>query len=208
MHKNFMLVFSWLLFHTGFLSAQVGQQWIARYNGSGNGTDYATALAVDADGNVYVTGYSYGVGTGSDYATVKYDAAGNQLWVARYNGPGNSWDWASALAVDANGNVYVTGWSLGVGTENDYATVKYDAAGNQLWVARYHGPGNSGDGASALAVDAEGNVYVTGGSVGVYRVSDYATVKYDAAGNQLWVARYNGPGNSGRWRWMLVAMSM
>nr|MBA3726504.1 hypothetical protein [Armatimonadota bacterium] len=86
----------------------------------------AYALAVDAAGNVYVTGFSNGAGGfPNDYATIKYDSNGNQLWVARYNGPGNSSDGASALAVDAAGNVYVTGTSYGAGTGDDYTTIKY-----------------------------------------------------------------------------------
>ena len=222
------------------------ESWVARYNGPGNNSDRATALAVDADGNVYVTGWSYGDGTSFDYANIKYDDAGNQLWTARYNEPGNYYDQTHALAVDADGNVYVTGGSVisgadfdyatikydadgkelwvarysygvaralavdvdgniyvtggsaatGSGTGNDYVTVKYDTAGAQLWVARYNGPGNSNDVASALAVDAVGNVYVTGSSVGNGTTFDYATIKYNTNGNQLWVARYNGPENS------------
>ena len=164
---------------------------MARYNGPGEWVDRPLALAVDAAGNVYVTGSSAGSDTGDDFATVKYDAGGNQLWVARYNGPGNRYDNPSAFALDAAGNVYVTGRSEGSDTGDDYATVKYDADGNELWVARYNGPGNGGDGSYALAVDAAGNVYVTGASLGLdKRSSDYATVKYDAGGNQLWVARY------------------
>jgi hypothetical protein len=178
--------------------ASGNQLWVARYNGPGNDDDYAYSLAVDGGGNVYVTGESDGLaGTevNYDYATVKYDAAGNQIWVARYNGPGNSADWAYSLAVDGGGNVYVTGWSCGSGTYGDYGTVKYDANGNQIWVARYNGPGNSSDFATSLAVDGGGNVHVTGGSEGNGTNSDYATVKYDSSGNQIWVARYNGPGN-------------
>jgi hypothetical protein len=176
--------------------ANGNELWVARYNGPGNGSDSARAVAVDSSGNVYVTGSSIGVGTGSDYATVKYDPEGNELWVARYNGPADAADAAVGLRVEDAGSVLVTGTSAGSGTGRDYATVKYDAEGNELWVARYDGPGNGEDNAAALAVDGAGNVYVTGDSLGSGTgLSDYATVKYDADGNELWVARYNGPGN-------------
>jgi hypothetical protein len=175
--------------------ASGNQLWAARYNGPGNFRDQPVALEVDETGNVYVTGESNGTGTSTDYATIKYDASGNQLWVARYNGPGNSHERPIAIEVDETGNVYVTGESNGAGTSTDYATIKYDSSGNQLWVARYNGPGNYSDYIRAFAVDAGGNVYVTGTSKGSDTASDYATIKYDASGNQLWVARYNGPGN-------------
>ena len=171
------------------------QQWVARYNGPGNGDDEAYGIAVDALGNVYVTGYSAGSGTGlSDYATIKYDSSGQQQWVARYNGPGNGTDQANAIAIDASGNVYATGFSDGgPGSGFDYATVKYDSSGQEQWVARYDGPDNSADFATGIALDGSGNVYVTGGSTsGAY---DYATIKYNASGAEQWVARYNGPGN-------------
>jgi hypothetical protein len=119
----------------------VTQAWVARYDGPANGYDLAWAIAVDGSGNVYVTGQSRGSGT-DDYATVKYDANGNQLWIARYDGPANGYDLAWAIAVDGSGNVYVTGKSIGAGTDTDYATVKYDTNGNELWVARYDGPAN------------------------------------------------------------------
>ncbi len=106
-------------------SAQVNEQWVARYDGPANDSDSALALAVDSAGNVYVTGGSDGDGTGSDYTTVKYDTDGNELWVTRYNGPVNHIDWAWALAVDSAGNFYVTGESQGDGTGYDYATIKY-----------------------------------------------------------------------------------
>jgi uncharacterized delta-60 repeat protein len=173
------------------------QLWVARYNGPGNNRDIANALAIDNSGNVYVTGYcKAGSGLDFDYATIKYSPDGNQLWVARYNGPGNSDDRANALAIDSSGNVYVTGYSTGSGTGYDYATVKYSPDGNQLWVARYNGPGNSSDYADALKIDSSGNVYVTGYSTGSGTGYDYATIKYSPDGNQLWVACYSGPGNS------------
>src|SRR5260221_7949520 len=73
-------------------------------------------------------------------------------------------------------------------------TVKYGPAGNKLWAARYNGPSDPDDAPIGLAVDGASNVYVTGASFD-YKAgfSDYATVRYDANGNRLWSARYNGP---------------
>jgi len=173
------------------------QQWVARYNGPGNGQDVAEAIALDSSGNVYVTGESSGSGTYYDYATIKYNNAGVQQWAMRYNGPGNYDDYAYAITVDSSGNVYVTGESSGSGTYSDYATIKYNSSGVQQWVVRYNGPGNGYDWALAMALDSSGNVYVTGCSdesvTGPY-TSNYATIKYNSSGVQQWVAIYNGPG--------------
>jgi hypothetical protein len=170
------------------------QIWVATYDGPGNSTDVACAIAVDENGYIYVTGHSEDSITHYDYATVKYSSTGQELWVRRYNGPANSYDFARTIAVDTYGNVYVTGDSPGVGTHDDYATVKYDSLGEELWVARY--TTNRDDGASAIALDGSGNVYVTGHSMSEAGTDyDYATVKYDLSGVQQWVRRYDGPGS-------------
>ena len=169
--------------------------WTNRYNGPGNGDDYANAVAVDGSNNVIVTGYSTGSGSGYDYATIKYSSAGVPLWTNRYNGPGNGADAACAVAVDGSNNVIVTGYSTGSGSCSDYATIKYSSAGVPLWTNRYNGPGNGDDHACAVAVDGSNNVIVTGYSTGSGSDYDYATIKYSSAGVPLWTNRYNGPGN-------------
>jgi uncharacterized delta-60 repeat protein len=169
--------------------------WTNRYNGPGNGSDQASAMAVDTNGNVFVTGYSYGNSSSSDYATIKYSDAGVALWTNRYNGPGNSSDQASAMAVDTSGNVFVTGYSYGSSGNDDYTTIRYSNAGVALWTNRYNGPANIRDQANAIAVDTNGNVFITGYSYGTNGYSDYATIKYSNAGVALWTNRYNGPGN-------------
>jgi uncharacterized delta-60 repeat protein len=169
--------------------------WISRYNGPGNNTDYANAMAVDNSGNVYVTGASMGSGTGYDYATVKYNSSGTEEWVARYNGPVNGDDESFAVALDNSGNIYVTGFSTGAGTSQDYATIKYNASGDVEWIARYNGPGNDQDQANDIKIDGSGYVYVTGQSIGAGTGFDFATIKYDPlTGDTVWVARYNGTG--------------
>ncbi len=99
--------------------------WTNRYNGPGNDYDAAIAVAVDSSNNVIVTDASIGSGSGCDYATIKYSSAGVPLWTNRYDGPGNSNDVATAMAVDHGGNVIVAGYSTGIGSGYDFATVKY-----------------------------------------------------------------------------------
>jgi uncharacterized delta-60 repeat protein len=170
--------------------------WIARYNGPGSYLDQAEKISVDAGGNVLVTGRSFNVlNSNEDYLTVKYNSAGALQWTARYNGTGNSTDWPLDLKTDYLGNTYVTGLSNGNGTYRDYATVKYNSSGSQLWVSRYNGPGNYDDVGKSIALDNSGNVFITGWSYGSGTYSDAATIKYNNLGSQLWAARYNAPGN-------------
>lgn len=171
------------------------QQWVARYNGPGNGDDIANNLTIDGVGNVYVTGHSFGLKGSQDYATIKYNSLGEWQWVARYNGPANSTDEARGLAVDAFGNVYVSGYSSAVLWNHDCFTIKYNIAGVQQWTARYNGPGNGQDFGNALAIDAAGNIYVTGHSLGSSGSQDFITIKYNNTGVRQWIARYNAPAN-------------
>jgi len=144
---------------------------------------------------VYVTGYDYIRASYTDYCTIKYNDAGTQQWIAHYNGPSNYFDYGSHVTLDTRGNVYVTGRSNESGKYEDYATVKYDSSGSQVWVARYNGPGNDYDKPEGIFVDASSNVYVTGYSDGGASGYDYATVKYGSDGSELWAERYNGPEN-------------
>jgi hypothetical protein len=167
------------------------QLWRQIYNGPGSAHDIPNGMALDAAGNVYITGESSN-GTNSDYATVKYTTDGLQSWVVRFNGPANGNDGARGVVVDQSGNVSVTGYTDVGGGLSDYATIRYDASGIQQWVSRYNGPANRTDAAEAIALDQLGNIYVTGESQDAFGY-DFATVKYSTTGLQVWAARYNGP---------------
>jgi hypothetical protein len=96
--------------------------WVHRYYVYRGNTP---ALAIDRCGNVYICGSCAGGPTYLDYFTIRYNVSGTVEWVQSYNGPGNYWDKGADIAVDDRGNVYVTGYSIGVGTVEDYMTIRY-----------------------------------------------------------------------------------
>lgn len=167
-------------------SSEGAEEWIRR-EGAGC-SNQPTAISTDSSGNVYVTG-----NFGSNIGTIKYDTNGIQQWNVIYESDvPYGYASASAMVTDANGNVYITG-STGYWWGKKYLTIKYDTNGGLQWTARYSGPAQRDDGAFAIAVDTNGNVYVTGYTFTWQAGSDYGTVKYDPNGIQQWVAVYNGP---------------
>jgi len=191
-----LVLFFLFYFLNGLVSqSQVSQQWAARYNGSANRGDAGNAVAIDASGNIYVTGSSSEINSDLDITIIKYNNAGIQQWIKHYNGPANSSDVGNAIAVDYKGDVYVTGFSIGIGTDRDYTTIKYSGDGNEQWVRRYNGPKNYYDEANDIVLDNAGNVYITGQSFGRTSSYDYVTIKYSENGDEVWLKRYNGTGN-------------
>ena len=190
-----------------------GDAFVVKYNAAGVeqwhrqfGTvalDQAFGVAVDATGNVYVVGQTYGslhgntfTGGDGDAFVVKYDTAGVREWTRHIGTIGG--DSINDVAADINGNVYVTGGAGGSLNSNTYAggdadafVAKYDALGGQQWLRQFGAGGR--DTASGVAVDAGGNVHVVGeisgslhGSAYVGGLYDAFVVKYDATGTRLW----------------------
>ena len=170
------------------------QQWVAHYNGTYQ-TSRSWAISIDAAGNSYVTGSSL---EGSQYvmATVKYDPSGVQQWVSKYSvSPTQE---GVAIVTDNIGNVYVAGriYTNGNNNGNDYITIKYNSAGVEQWHQIYDGAIGRDDIPTAIVLDSDQNIYVTGrsksqGLNGYW--DDFCTIKYNPAGDQQWIARYDGP---------------
>ena len=109
------------------------------------------------------------------------------MWLERYGDMDNSKDYPRAMAVNNQGEVVVTGCSKDEGTDFDYATVKYDAVGNQAWESRFNGKNRELGQGNNIKVDDWGNIYVTGGSC-----DEFITIKYSDLGEAEWTARLNG----------------
>lgn len=152
----------------------------------GINSDNGYSIVVDAQGNIYTTGYFYdtvdfdpGVGvfnitsTGSaDVFITKFDASGNFVWAKNLGGP--QADFGLAIALDNTGNIYTTGLFVGTSdfdpnagifnltsTGGDTFISKLDPSGNFVWAKKIDSPTNFNIGVS-LTSDASGNVYTTG----------------------------------------------
>jgi hypothetical protein len=170
-------------------------EWVARYNELDDQPEQPYDITADNSGNVYVCGFGYRDTTWRDYLTIKYNSAGDTVWVRYYDGGQEFYDDALAIAVDDAGNVYVTGRSMESGNQMDIATIKYNSAGIEQWVARYDGPDSDDDEGWDIAIDDSGYIYVTGYTRSATTYLDWITIKYDNAGDTVWTATHNGPGN-------------
>ncbi|TKJ42356.1 hypothetical protein CEE37_01355 [candidate division LCP-89 bacterium B3_LCP] len=95
----------------------------ARWHEAGTSCS-ATEIVTDTDGNAYIAGTVETATAGSDYILIKYDNTGIRDFEVTYDGPASGDDVLAGLAVDGN-DIYVTGYSEGIGTGADYATIKY-----------------------------------------------------------------------------------
>jgi len=157
-------------------------------------------LAVDADGNSLVVGWTQGsldgqsnVG-GEDVFVVKYDTTGTRLWTRMFGSPAT--DYATSVALDLTGNILVAGYTRGNidGNGNagidDLYVVKLTPDGSTLW-ARQLGS-SAMDQAWSVAGDVAGNVYVAGWTRGSldgqtsHGGQDIVVVKYDRDGVKQW----------------------
>lgn len=147
----------------------------------GSQEERGEGIAVDASGNIWVTGYStssdamfgthaLAAGKYPDIFVTKLDATGKFLWVQEFGG--TSYDYGLAMAVDANGNGLVAGrfsgtaakfgsFTLAVQGGYDLFVASLSPAGVPKWVVSGGGK-KSGDYAVSLAADSKGDVHMAG----------------------------------------------
>ncbi len=148
------------------------------------------SVAVDAAGNAYISGYTYGDlggpnAGGTDAFVTKLDTTGNIIWTSQIGT--SEHDYSNSVAVDAVGNVYVAGDVFGssIATSDVFLT-KLDPSGGELW-SKQLGTSTRDQGL-AVSVTAAGNVCISGFTGG-------DLVGASAGGNDAFVATFNSSGD-------------
>jgi hypothetical protein len=188
------------------------------YHYAGAGIDLLYNVATDYNGNIYAVGptetqagvatsgshqNTYGGGT-SDGFLIKLNKDGVRIWATYYGGGGP--DQALGVDVDALGNIYITGSTGSVSNiatsnahqaslagQDDAFIAKFYPSGMRRW-ATYFGT-SSDDGASNIAVSADGSVYITGytnSPSGLATPGTHQTT--NNGGNEVFVARFSTAG--------------
>ncbi len=152
-------------------------QLIWAFNEGGVYDDSGSGLNIDDEGNIYLVGNfkgsavfdaggnpvtinAAGGGEDQDGFIAKYTDEGNLTWAIGYGFAEGS-DGLSDIEIDAPGNLYVSGYKYaGFLAYYDPQIAKFDSEGEILWADSPTGISN--DNASGLALDDEGNCYITG----------------------------------------------
>ena len=181
--------------------------------------DQARSLAVDVDGNAYLTGITESPNFPTrnpiqpDFAgeqdtfAIKVNAAGSALVYSTYIG-GSGNDVGHAIAVDSAGNAFITGLTDSPdfptanayqsayqgGEGNDVIVVRINAAGTSLAYSTYLG-GSKNEESRAVAVDDAGNATITGYT----QSSDFPTAKalqgnFGGGSNDIFVTQLRADG--------------
>lgn len=168
------------------------------------------ASAAASDGGLYVVGQTSSsvdeqvLKGEQDLVLAKYDSLGNRVW-SRVLGAANDAA-GTSIAVDSDGSVVIAGnvtgdlgETLDVG-KSDVFVAKYSAAGVEQWLERFGGTGT--DTATAVAVGADGSIFVGGktdAAVGdtahAGGLSDGYVRALDSAGNTLYTRRVGSSGD-------------
>jgi subtilisin family serine protease len=179
----------------------------------GSSEDVGYGIAIDGDGNAWVTGWTSSAGWtaggfdtsyngGPDDAFVaKLSPDGQLLW-STYLGGSDS-DQGQDIAIDGEGNIWITGISTSPGwisggfdsTYNggdDAFVVKLDSSGQILWSSYLGGSGD--DDAYAIAVDANGDAWITGRTDSDGWVSGGFNTVYQGGGYDGFVAKLSANG--------------
>jgi PKD repeat protein len=217
-------IFKWATYYGGTVLDEVSG---VASDASGNifVTGETTSSTTIATTGAYQTTYAAGTvqyGWGGDAFIAKMTEDGNRIYGTYFGGTGEDMGWS--IEVDPKGDIFVTGDTKSTaniattgafqttmaGTYHDPFLVKFSSAGSRVWGTYFGGTGNDRATRNGMAVDAAGNVYITGTNntannswittPGCYQSTNLSTSAYDepfaakfsTTGTLIWGTYYGG----------------
>ena len=192
MNKSIILLFACmaLCLTTVVAQSEVNLQWKTQF-GQPDTIPWSTSI-VTTDGSVLVTGNTEVQNQQTNVYLAKYDRNGNLLWHTSYNHSYNGRDYGAALALDSYGNIIIAGASETSATNGlDLSVLKANSSGTLLWSYYYNYEGNADDVGSAVVIDEDDKIYVTGVGTSANNDADYLTIKLNETGDTVWTHKYD-----------------
>ncbi len=175
---------------TGSSQSEVNLSWKNQF-GDPDLIPWSSSIIL-SDGSVLLTGNAQVQNQGANIYVAKYDRNGEFVWHNSYNHSYNGNDYGASLAVDSDGNILVTGASETSASNGlDLAVLKLNSTGSLQWAYYFNYSGSADDAGSAMVVDDEDNIYVTGVGTSVNNDADYITIKLTSNGDTVWTSSYN-----------------
>ena len=204
--------------------------WGTYYGGTGDdigrscivdGTDVYIAGSTTSTTTIATAGtHQTSIGGSMDAFLAKFNSAGTRLWATYYGGTGN--DWANSCKIDGSGNIYIAGETYssasistggshqaafgGASGAGDLFLAKFNSSGTRQWATYYGGSGF--ETTASCAVDASGNVYISGATTSTTAIAtggahqtangggfsgyDGFLVKFNSSGARQWGTYYGG----------------
>lgn len=163
------------------------------WNTTFGGPDYDLCKDVtcDADGNIYLIGYTESYGAGNhDLVIVKYHPNGTKLWNITWGGPND--DFGRCIAVGPDNFLYATGHTYSYGAGNDdVVLIKYYLNGTKIWNVTFGG--TNSDQAYSMTISNSGLIYITGKTCSFGDVyGDVLLVVFSSNGTKILNATWDG----------------
>lgn len=180
--------------------------WNKSFSSPGSGNDYATGVAIDSSGNVYVVGSGMNLvapttGSDSDWWIRKFSSNGVEdttNWDKTFSSSGTNADSAQTVAVDSGDNVYVAGYGtnlVNAASGMDWWIKKFSSSGAEdttNWNKSFDDGNDLDDIAQSVAVGPGGNVYVVGSGTDLVGAS---------TGTDLWIKKFSASGTEDTASW-------
>ncbi len=183
-------------------------------------SDENNQLVIDNSGNIYISGSTLGtwetnehIGSyNSDIFLMKLDNNGNKIWIRQFGTTRN--DKNFAITLDSDNNIFLTGYTQGEFLGNTCEKDNYGSCSYDIYFSKFNNDGveiftkqfgsSKSDFGNSIAVDNNGNIFITGETQGDLKANSYQgtcsdgyfcsgdifLIKFDNTGTSKWTKQW------------------